>query len=246
MPGWQFLEGRITLFALRETPKAADLFREAWGKEPDNFQSSSGPNIGPFGGAGSIASSIEGELTKTVSVVPGRIDINISPSASPDPGSTVRFLSSDSVVSALSFASGNLSLASLNRLGVYARLGSLASSDADANAMLCSAIDPKYRPPELTDETDFLLQVNRPTLTEYNEILNLITKYALERVNTITFGVQGVVAPVISERIVATISLDFNTRPRPGGYEKEQAKALLGDLLVHVEEQTLAYTKSET
>jgi hypothetical protein len=93
----------------------------------------------------------------------------------------------------------------------------------DANKILTTVIPANYGV-KLTDEEDFVFQVNRPYSLHIENIrMNALTKWSFDRLKIVTFSVsaQGTSAassplatqPLTSEFISASVSFDNNNAP---------------------------------
>src|SRR5262249_34849728 len=90
-----------------------------------------------------------------------------------------------------------------NRVGMIISFGRSAETFVEANASITTVLPQRFNLP-LTNEQDFLLQVNRPRpSTVSSDIqINLISKWAVERVQLLTF--TNLSTPVGHEQIAST------------------------------------------
>jgi hypothetical protein len=112
-------------------------------------------------------------------------------------------------------------------------LAKAADSVELANVALCQAIDKDYRPSRLTDEDDFILQVNKRVESKavFGVRLNLLVKYSVEKIQTLAFNMQGQMAVSVAEAIVPSITIDFNSRPEPNrSFDGQEAAKIIREL----------------
>ncbi|WP_018408457.1 hypothetical protein [Methylocystis rosea] len=223
MVKWQLMSARITLFPEKPGNRtAAQIYRDLWSEDPESFQSGQA-NV--FGQA-SNASGKRGASTFTVSAQPIRIDLNFT--VIPEPESRVQFLSADEILPKLERLAESVPLIPSRRIACYVQLGYAASDTISANAALSEAIDSRFRPKDLRDEEDFVLQVNSiadsKTLPEVKH--NLLLKYSVEKLQTITLPGPA----LVHEQIISMIHMDFNNKPVERAFDDSQLKKLVREL----------------
>jgi hypothetical protein len=223
MSAWRVQAARVTVFPLLASgtaPRSAlDLYKAVWGKEPDNFQSQSAPI------PTSQAQGVVGTIGRICQSQPIRADFTFMPTTGAD--ATVLPLIEDTELLSTEMAAliGSISKAfqkaPLNRVAAFLQVGQETTNYSDANKALSGAMweDKKV---SLSDEEEFLLQIN-PTRSDSKDPtlkLNFITKWAVERVQLMTFfnqvsaGNPGMAnAPVVIEKIVPSIALDNSNMP---------------------------------
>ena len=241
MADWRILVGRVTLFpALPYDRKASELFRAVWGGEPDSFQT--GPS-GAIGGA-SVASGSRPPHSLSVSVQPGRVDFNVGArDPSGPPTLDMMLMSKDALFPVLDGLVERLPDVRSNRAAFFLSLAIRGESVEAANRVIVAAVDEKYRPPRLTDEEDFVLQVNTGTAsrTQVDVRINVISKFSVERMQTFVFNPQAFQGPnssPIREDTVSMISIDVNNRASLGPFELHSLRELVREM------KELAYSRA--
>ena len=247
MAGWQFLTARVTLFpgALLDR-RAADIFREIWSSEPDSFQS--GPP-GPIG-LSSAATAVRDGVGVTVNVQPGRVDLSFGPIGG-EIAAPVPFMNTQALVPAIDRLVDKLPNLPSNRIACFLTLGQICPDIVSANELIRSVMDSDYRPARLSDEFDFIFQVNHVTNSTVlpNLKYNLIIKFGVERLNTIFIPPQ---VPFVAssqslgmmsrEQIVSTVTVDYNNHPTSVSLQHDELLKVGRDLKKLAINAAAAYT----
>lgn len=254
MNEWKSSGGRITLFPAAVSsppPSALDLYRQVWGEEPDGFQKQTNP-LAP-----SVAHGNRAGLTAGCVAQPARIDFNLTPSSSKQEGvqedpSFPLVEDTDLLRTELSriidAVRKNTTLSSVVRVALGVQFLALMPSSAEANAVLIAHI-PKQYCVKVTDEEDFVFQVNRPYPSRSAEGIktNFITKWSVDRLQILTFAVSAGVPTTTSaqshasgsqtaEFIAASVNFDINNVPTATKLPNGHAASLLREALTAVAE----------
>jgi hypothetical protein len=254
MGSWQAQMGRITLFPLlgqvRFPLSALDLYKAVTGKDPDNFQNQQ-PPLNPF--PNSVAQGNMQGLAFSCQVQPVRVDLTFSPGPTPTPFSNGLPAISDSRLLRAALASSIPSIekavrgAKLSRLAIYLQIGREVATSTEGNQFIRETLPPTYSVP-LQDEEDFVLQLNRPSAAANDSSmrLNYITKWSVDRLQVLTFlaaqnspiaGQFTAGAPVISNKLAATIALDNSSPAQNSQIDDNQIGTLLSLTFNHFNKQ---------
>ena len=240
MNEWKSSGGRITLFpAAVSSPalSALDLFRQVWGEEPDGFQKQANP-LAP-----SVAHGNRNGLKTGCLAQPARIDFNLTP-PSPKQEETqdeVSFpligdtgLLRAELSRIIDIVDRKAVLSSVVRVALGVQFLALEPSAAEANRVLTAHIPEQYGV-KISDEEDFIFQINRPYPSRSAEGIktNFITKWSVDRLQILTFAVSAGGPTTTSaqtpasgsqtaEFIAASVNFDINnvptTTPLPNGH----------------------------
>jgi len=227
---WKALSGRITLFptapASSPAPSALELYRQVWGDDPDNFQKQQNPLLP------TIAQGRRNGIMVQLLSQPVRTDFNLSAApatALADRAPTSLPLIDDTrqlhaelmrIIDALAKVTIPTSVSSV---AFNVQFITVKPSVAETNQTLAAVLPDQYRI-KLTDEQDFVLQINRPhpSRNVENITINCITKWSMERLQVLS--IRAVPAGVISasigmpnvnvkQFIAASVRFDNNTVP---------------------------------
>lgn len=245
---WKIQAARITLFPLLGTgsvPKSAlELYKAVWGKDPDSFQSQ------PMAGAPfpvSVAQGVEGAVSRLCQTQPVRVDFGFNPTASTSDIAT--FVDTHQLHAEMRRVIGSVENAlhqmPVNRVAVYLQIGQETGDYSAANKLICQTFweDRKFA---LTDEEDFVFQLNRPEKDSADPALklNFITKWSVERVQILTFigqagGVGSGIAgtPIVSEKFMPTIALDNSNVPAQRPLTNDEVQRVLSSLFGRIPSQ---------
>jgi len=251
MNEWKALVGRITVFPAPQSsvalPSALDLYKKVWEGEPLNFQGPTNPL------SQSLAQGKRAGLGIGCSVHPLRIDFNLSPVGRESPSEPPRLSVienskefHDELARIARMVGRDLLANSILRVATFLQFVSIEANSAEANKALMSIVPEQYRI-ALSNEEEFILQINRPRMSEQVEKLkmNLITKWSVERFQIVSLLVpisatpavapQSSVAPQITEFIVASVTFDNNNVPVPADkpLSSSQQSSLLLEGLAH-------------
>jgi hypothetical protein len=196
MNEWKALSGRVTLLFHGVTsapPSAQEVFRAAWDKEPDSYQKPPNP-IAP-----SIAQGRRGEMVAMCSTATSRIDFQFGPSQSQivsrDPASFPLINDASQLydsLESLCTCIENLRLPPIERVAVGLQLVQLTPGITESNKLLVKVIPSEYGI-QLTNEEDFILQINKPFQYPASEPvrMNFTVKWSVERMRVMTFTVPA-------------------------------------------------------
>jgi hypothetical protein len=130
--------------------------------------------------------------------------------------------------------------APINRAACFAQFAVVAKDYSDANVLLSSSLPKKYAL-KLSDEEDFILQVNH--IKPVADLrMNLITKWAAERLQVLSLQVgpsgaqAAAMSQLVSEHIVATVTFD-NSNIATVPLSKDQLSAILDETLREISEE---------
>ncbi len=235
MNKWNALLGRITLFpsveAGQKLPSALGLYSKIWGDDPENFQKPINPLMP------SAAVGRKGKISVSCSVHPSRVDFNLSPMAEQGeqvPENTLQMIvDTDQLHDELNRIIGlireGIGVDHVSRAALAVQFAMVVSTFSEANATLRKFMPTEYRP-SLTDEEDFMMQVNKPKVFDEPEGLriNFLTKWSVERFQMHRFiiqnpqinmqsGIQQFMPKTeVAEIRVASIAFDHNNMPLIG------------------------------
>lgn len=251
MNEWKALVGRITVFPAPQSsvalPSALDLYKKVWEGEPLNFQGPTNPL------SQSLAQGKRAGLGIGCSVHPLRIDFNLSPVGRESPSEPPRLSVienskefHDELARIARMVGRDLLANSILRVATFLQFVSIEANSAEANKALMSIVPEQYRI-ALSNEEEFILQINRPRMSEQVEKLkmNLITKWSVERFQLVSLlfsmGAAPIVvsqssgAPQVNEFIAASVSFDNNNVPVPADkpLSSSQQSLLLLEGLAH-------------
>jgi hypothetical protein len=213
MATWKAQTGRISLFPVitsgTSVPSAIDLYKKVWGTDPDSFQKQASLGL-PF--APSFAQGQRNGLAVICSVNPARIDFAVGPPITQD--SQVNLVEDlETFFAALRCVvqSAHDFDPPTSRAGCYVQLAKPAANYQEANKAILSVLPTQFHV-GLSDEQDFVFQINRPQREEGLQI-NYITKWSVDRVQilNVQFGVGQ--TQLVSEHVVSSITFDNNSHP---------------------------------
>jgi hypothetical protein len=235
MNEWKPLNGRITVFPVvssalySSTPSSSivELYRRLWDGEPDGFQNQNNALLP------TVAHGKRNGLTAQLLSHPARIDLNLLPASDPDIGSTSLVLIEDTnqfhtelkhLIEV--FSRGHVT-DSASRVAISVQFVNLQSSVVEANKAVAKALPDPYRI-KLTDEHDFVLQLNRPRPSRKVEGIgmNFLTKWSTERLQVMRMAISSggvLISPAkgaqpdvqATEFPAASLSFDHNNAPDP-------------------------------
>jgi hypothetical protein len=227
---WKSSGGRITLFpAPSSSPplSALELYKHVWGTEPDSFQRQANPLIP------TVAQGNRGNLTAGSVAGPTRIDFTLTPSSPPEiVHGSFPLIEDPSVLNAelgkiIDVIGQGGSLRSLVRVALSIQFIAVKPSSAEANTVLTAVIPSQYGV-RVTDEEDFVFQINRPYPSRKVEgvKVNFLTKWSVDRLQILTLSlpVGGAGTPLQTQAsasptpqteqfIAASIHFDINNVP---------------------------------
>jgi hypothetical protein len=221
MNEWKTLASRVTLFPIGTSspPSALELYQKVWG-QPDNFQKPSSA-LAP-----AVAQGTNGDVMVACSVHPMRVDFNFF---APFPSSIVEEERPPVLEDATHLRAeleriignvvcgGDLGILA-SRVAINAQFVLLCTNATESNKALISVMPKQYRM-QITDEEDFIFQINRPQNHPdiQNVRMNYITKWSTDRIRlgSLFLPTNGslTVPSTRREFIVASVTFDNNNVP---------------------------------
>jgi hypothetical protein len=230
-PAWKALLGRISIFPLTASPtppSALDLFRRVWQIEPEQFQGQANPLMP------SMAQGKLGDLTVNCFKQQVRTDFNLLPSVRT--GASLASIEDTTQLhgelSHIIRAIGEGLISDLvARVAVFVQFVMPASTSEEANKILLASMPQAYRM-GVTNEEDFVFQVNRPVrLNNIDNLrMNVVTKWSAELIQIII----GSPPTVGQQFIVASVTFDHNNVPSIAPISSDKQAALLTEGLLKV------------
>lgn len=251
MNEWKSSGGRITLFpAAVSTPSlsALELYRQVWGEEPDSFQRQPNPLMP------SVAQGNSNGLKAVCVAQPARIDFNLTPPPRQDEAQQeVAFpliedtgLLHSELSGLIDVVDRNAVLRSVVRVALGIQFLALKPSSTEANGVLTASIPQQYGV-KITDEEDFIFQINRPYTSRSAEGIktNFITKWSVDRLQILTFAFSAGGPTTTSaqtpasgsqtaEFIAASVNFDINNVPTLTPLPNGQPASLLREALIAI------------
>ena len=192
-------------------------------------------------------------LAFSCQVQPVRVDLTFSPGQLLTPFSNGLPAISDSRSLRTAIASSIPSIekavkgAKLSRLAIYLQIGREVATSTEGNEIIRETLPATFSVP-LQDEEDFILQINRPSAAANDSSirLNFITKWSVDRVQVLTFlaaqnlpiaGQFTTGAPVISNKLAATIAFDNSSPSQNSQIDDNQIGVLLSLTFTHINKQ---------
>jgi hypothetical protein len=238
MNEWKTTGGRLTLLPAAPIPtglpSALELFRRAWGTEPDVFQKPSNPLMP------SVAQGNRANLTFACMSQPARIDFSISPyTPFQDPAQahfpviedTSQF--ENELIQVIDVVGTDVAPNSIFRVGASIQFMNFQPTIANANKVLMAVIPANYGV-KIGDEEDVVFQVNRPYKSHVEDIrMNQLIKWSVDRLNIVTMsfptlGTPTLTAqPVVQEFVAASVTFDNNNAPSKKPLSAANQKLLL-------------------
>ncbi len=201
MSDWKALVGRVTLFPAFPSPSpppsALSLFTAIWAQDPDNFQRQTNALI-PTVAQGKIE-----RMTASCSVHPARIDLSLEAAATPETAARSVAMIEDTaelqkqLLQIINVIGKGAVPGSMARVALYLHFATIADNFVAGNKIISNVVSDKYGV-KITDEEDFIFQVNRPqTSKKVPEIkLNVITKWSVDRIQVFTVSVPALGMPM--------------------------------------------------
>jgi hypothetical protein len=232
MSEWKPLNGRITLFPIASSAvpslSIVELYRRLWDVEPDGYQNQTNALLP------TVAHGRRKGLTAQLLFHPSRIDLNLLPASNPDEiGSTSLVLIEDTnqfhseLKHLIDVISRGQVSDSASRVAISVQFVNLQSSVVEANRAVAKVLPDPYRL-KLTDEQDFVLQINRPHPSRKVESvkMNFLTRWSTERLQVMSMAISSAglsispskgVQPDVkaSEFLAASLGFDHNNAPDP-------------------------------
>jgi hypothetical protein len=253
MNEWKAYVGRIVLFPgapVLSPPSALELYRRVWGTDPDNFQKQANPLMP------TLAQGTHSGMTTSCMTHPSRIDFSLTPLSPTDEVAQLSFrLIEDTSqlraeLTTITDAIGNGIVSdSVVRVALNVHFLTVKPSPAKANEVLTKIIPAQYGV-RITNEEDFIFQINRPYMSRKVEAtkVNSITKWSVERLQVLTFAFPMIGAPISAPANAvppkpltaaftgASVTFDINNAPMesPILLSGEQQSLLLREALTTV------------
>jgi hypothetical protein len=253
MSEWKLSAGRITLFPATPTATPAsafDLYRRVWnGEDPDNFQRQASPILPTFAQGRRSGIHVGCLIHQT------RIDFNLSPIQTntmiTGPESLPLFSDGRQLrremINIIEAIGSGAAPGPFNRVAINIEFKSPQDSAFDANSAITTVMPEQYRV-RLTNEENFLLQVNQPYTNSAagGTKVNSITKWSVDRLQVVTIAVPvspvpgpiptsaGPAAPKIIEITTASVSFEQNSVPPNHALTHEEEATLLRDALSQI------------
>jgi hypothetical protein len=222
-----------------------------WNADPDSFSKQGNPLLP------SLAQGKRGGISSACSVLPGRIDFHLLPPSPPQDVEQPSFhLIEDAGHLHAELANiigivgeGRLALDSIVRIALNIQFLALNSNFDEGNVAITAIIPRRLGAFTISDEEDFIFQVNQPYTSEKIEDIrmNFLTKWSVDRIQVQTMqvlvgGVGGPLSlggpvnaasakPQIVEFIGASVILDINNIPTGNVLSGQQQAALLFEAL---------------
>ena len=223
-PAWKALLGRISIFPLTPSPtppSALDLFRRVWPIEPEEFRGQPNPLMP------SIAQGKLRDLTVNCFKHPVRTDLNLLPLSFPGSASLASIENTtqlhEELAHIIRVIGEGLISDPVVRVAVFVQFVMPASTFEEANKILLASIPQTYRM-GVTNEEDFMLQVNSPSQLSNTDNLrmNTLTRWSAEQMHII----------VGSRIVVALVAFDYNNVPSTTPISSDKQAALLTEGLL--------------
>ena len=227
---------------------ALDLYRKAWGEEPDSFQKPANPLMP------SIAQGSRNGLRAGCFAQPARIDFNLTPSPPSQEEAQERALFPliedtgllrTELSNIIDILDRDIGVNSIVRVALGIQFLALKPSPTEANKVLAASIPEQYGV-KITDEEDFIFQINQPYTSKSVAGIktNFITKWSVDRLQILTFAVP-LSGPTTSAQthasgsqaeqfIAASVNFDINNVPTASPLHDGQPASLLREALIAV------------
>ncbi len=247
MNEWKSSGGRITMFPAEVSSHAShsalELFKQVWSDEPSNFQKPANPLMP------TVAQGKRGILAASCTVQPTRTDFTLTPSSPQEPihGSFPLIENTHLLHAELLRIMDAIDQGVVPHSAVRVALGvqflALGPSSAEANRALTAVIPDRYGV-RLTDEEDFIFQINRPYPSRNVEgvKMNSLTKWSVDRLQVLTISLPagGAATPAQASAsarpqtetfIAASVNFDINNIPTERVLLSRQTSLLLHEAL---------------
>jgi hypothetical protein len=247
MSDWKAQAARIVLFPIVPgavpLDSALTLYKAVWQADPDSFQKQVAGS--PF--ATSVAQGTIGRLAVACVAQPIRIDFTLSPSQPSTLLTTIPLIEDaahfhEQLRHLVETVCNLESSPSINRAACVVQLATITQNIVEANKCIRTILPKQYNL-DLSDEEDFVLQVNRarPNKSSKDIRMNFVTKWSVERAQILTFAnfpplnaASGQAIPgsqMIQEFIVAGVTFDNSNAPLQRPMSKQEKKEILTDCL---------------
>jgi len=235
---WKALMGRVTLFPTVAPASALELYRRVWAIEPDSYQKPPSPLM-----QGTAQGKREGMMA-TCTTNPARVDFTFTPMREEEAPDLNVVLIEDlpqlqtEMLRTIESVGTGIFADSVLRVAVSMQVVKQQSGFADANRTLVELLPEQFRM-RLTDEQDFIFQVNQPSVSRKTPAvtMNFITKWSVDRIQVLAFAIPLSPSPISVQQAVAApqqqffaASVLFDNNNVPGGVllaSSEQSSLLL-------------------
>jgi hypothetical protein len=243
MSDWKALVGRVTLFPASPSPSpsALSIFSKIWGGDPDSFQRQTNALMP------TIAQGKRKGMTVSCSVHPARIDLSLEPAATTQMAAPSVAMIEDTtelqkqLLQIISVIGQSVISNPMARLAVYLQFLTIADDFVEANRKITNVVPKKYGV-KITDEEDFVFQINRPQTSKQvpGTKLNVLTKWSVDRIQVFTIAMPTPGVPMqpitmaahnVKMFISPTVVLDNSTpvEQQISSFNAAQQSALLMD-----------------
>jgi hypothetical protein len=243
MSDWKAQSAQVVLFPVvpggAPVDSALELYKAIWQTDPDSFQKHVAGS--PFV-LSSARGTVEG-LAAACLAQPIRIDFTLAPLQQSAIATMTPLIDDSKHFSAqlahLIEALGDLQTGpQINRVSCVVKFAMISPNFVSANKSISSKLPKPYHV-VLSDETDFVLQINRarPSKALDNITINFITKWSIERTQLITFTVDAAAgqalgpSQMVHELIMPNIVFDNNNVQLPRPMSKGEQKAIFAECL---------------
>lgn len=245
MSEWKALNGRITLFptaASSPSPSALELYRRVWGSDPDSFQKQ------PNALLPTIAQGSRNGITTSCFSHPTRIDFNLLPVSAPSEMADMSLVLIEDtnqlhadLMRIIGILAEGIVSNSVSRVALGVQFITVKPNLVEANRTLTKVMPDQYRI-KLTDEEDFIFQINRPRMSSKvgTVRMNFLTKWSMERLQILTMAIpasgiatskESSFTPAnVREFLAASVSFDNNNAPTSALTSSQQSSLLLEGL----------------
>jgi len=238
MSEWKAFLSRISLFPTvppaPPTPSALDLYRRILG-EPDSFHKQ------PNALMQTVVEGRHGHLQVNCLAQPTRIDFNLTAAPTQEAQTTVALIDHpielrDELKRIIGILDEGLVSNTVSRVALNLHFLNLKPSYEEANKAVTKIIPDQYGV-TVTDEEDFVFQINRPHMDEdiRDVKMNFITRWSVERFEVLTIPIQiggvpaaaGMLSSLKPENFIsASVLFDNNNTPIRPLTGKEQSALL--------------------
>jgi hypothetical protein len=247
MNEWKSAGGRITLFPAQQSSppplSALELYKQVWGEDPDNFQKQANPLV-PTTANGKRGSLMAGSMAH-----PTRIDLTLTPLAGQEAQGSFPLIEDTGelhteLLKIVDLIDQRIISQPIVRVAFSVVFQALKPNPTEANRALTAVIPTKYGI-RLSDEEDFIFQINRPYPSrKVNGVrMNSLVKWSMDRLQILTISIPAGGSPTpiqISSStrpptetfIAASVHFDINSVPTESALPDGQLSPLLHEALI--------------
>lgn len=235
MPDWGLFNFRLSFFTTNlHSQSAPDLYRAIWNAEPEGYQKSQNA-LAP-----SSANGKREAVMVQCAVQAGRMDLNFTGivrdalEIKPPLIFDTQDLCTE-VSAVLNRIERGVISVPITRVANFVQFLNLNSSHLAANKALLATIPAQFSV-KITDEEDFIFQINRPYASRpvADVRMNSIVKWSVEKIQMMaimTDSPQAGIQPRTSEFITASITIDVNNKPRNGPFSAPEQVTILNEAI---------------